>query len=193
MTENSILTNKLVYNTDSKLPSNLLEEMLITAKGTRISSAPAQIGDGNYENNVVNKEIRSSSVYFLCWDTWVAGILHNMFISANNDFFHYDIDHFDSGIQTTFYQKGDYYDWHSDGKGGTTPTQYERKLSMSFLLTDDYEGGELELESKPSNFVLKPKAGTAVIFPSWLPHKVKPVISGERISLVAWMNGPYFK
>ena len=191
MTANNCITEKVLYTTDPKLPSNLLEEMVIIAKGNKNSSVPAAIGRG--DKGVVDKDYRSSEVYFLPWDTWIAGILHNMFISANNDYFHYDLDHFDTGIQTTFYQEGGCYDWHSDGKGGSTPAQYERKLSMSFLLTDDYEGGELELEAKPFHETLKPKPGIAVIFPSWLPHRVRPVTSGERISLVAWMNGPVFK
>ena len=191
MTANNCITEKVLYTTDPKLPSNLLEEMVIIAKGNKNSSVPAAIGRG--DKGVVDKDYRSSEVYFLPWDTWIAGILHNMFISANNDYFHYDLDHFDTGIQTTFYQEGGCYDWHSDGKSPESPEHYERKLSMSFLLTDDYEGGELELEAKPFHETLKPKPGIAVIFPSWLPHRVRPVTSGERISLVAWMNGPVFK
>ena len=189
MIENTSLSDKMIYTVDPQLPSNLLQEMVKTAKSHKISRVPGRVG----ADSELHPDYRSSGIYFMCWDTWIAGILHNIFISANNDFFHFDLDHFDSGIQTTYYEEGDHYDWHSDARTDQTPTGYERKLSMSFLLTDNYEGGELEIESKPFHETFKPKAGTACIFPSWLPHRVKPVTSGERISLVTWMNGPYFK
>ena len=41
--------------------------------------------------------------------------------------------------------------------------------------------------------VMPTKTGTSIIFPSWVVHRVKPVKSGVRYSLVAWMNGPQFK
>ena len=74
--------------------------------------------------------------------------------------------------------------------------EMERKLSISLLLSDpdEYEGGELEFRYYDKNYAfVKPDAGTGVIFPSWLPHRVHPVKSGIRRSLVAWMDGPLFK
>ena len=186
------ISEKLIYEVDPKFEPEMINAMLASVLKEHPHPAKVNGVDGVKE---VNPEIRKSKVSFLCWDHWIAGILHNLFISANNDYFHYDLDHFDTGIQTTFYTEGDYYTWHSDGMNSSdlVNSVYERKLSMSFMLTDDYKGGELELELKPNKMVRKPKAGTAVIFPSWLAHRVKPVKEGDRISLVAWMNGPKFK
>ena len=188
---NGCLSDKLAYTVDPKFEPEMLNAMLAAVLKEHPKQARVHASQGKAPEVV--PEIRSSKVSFLCWDHWIAGILHNLFISANNDYFHFDLDHFDSGIQTTFYIEGDHYSWHSDGASDMTPAGYERKLSMSFLLTDDYKGGELELELKPNKYVYKPKAGSAVIFPSWMAHRVKPVKSGDRISLVAWMNGPNFK
>ena len=59
---------------------------------------------------------------------------------------------------------------------------------------DEYEGGELQFSYYSNNFTrAKPPAGTAVIFPAWVPHRVTPIKSGIRRSLVAWMDGPLFK
>lgn len=184
------ISEKLIYEVDPKFEPEMINAMLASVLKEHPHPAKVNGVDGVKE---VNPEIRKSKVSFLCWDHWIAGILHNLFISANNDYFHYDLDHFDTGIQTSYYIKGDHYTWHSDGVSDTTPMGYERKLSMSFLLTDDYKGGELEFELKPDKMVRKPKTGTAIIFPSWLAHRVKPVKEGDRISLVAWMNGPKFK
>ena len=74
--------------------------------------------------------------------------------------------------------------------------EMERKLSISLLLSepDEYEGGELQFSYYHKNHgTVKPPAGTGIIFPAWLPHRVKPVKSGIRRSLVGWMDGPLFK
>ena len=79
----------------------------------------------------------------------------------------------------------------------------KEKLSCSFMLSDpnDYEGGELQFvlhkgksfDFKPYFKSYKPEQGSIVVFPSWLPHRVRPVKSGTRKSLVAWVHGPLFK
>ena len=68
-----------------------------------------------------------------------------------------------------------------------------RKISMTLLLSDPstFEGGELEFMSRGKR--VKLKQGQAVFFASWLQHRVKPVIRGERKSLVMWFGGPSFK
>ena len=118
--------------------------------------------------------------------------MHNLFISANNDFFNYELNHFADAIQATKYEVGQHYGWHVDQLyTGLLP----RKLSMSLVLDTEFEGGELELYHPPANKtnIIDIKAGHVCIFPSWIPHQVKPVTSGTRYSLVGWMNGPEFK
>lgn len=109
---------------------------------------------------------------------------------------HYDyiLHGFDEGIQLIRYHPSNIaYDWHIDcGHSGTTQS---RKLSLSIQLSDeeDYSGGALELN--PAGHVIDaPKAqGTAIFFPSFTLHRVAPIVSGERISLVAWVHGPRFR
>jgi PKHD-type hydroxylase len=86
-----------------------------------------------------------------------------------------------------------------------------RKISCSIQLEDpkDYDGGEFELmvsrESKEDDLDLggdgyfkttslslphcKDK-GSAIFFPSFSYHRVKPVTKGIRKSLVCWFRGP---
>ena len=78
------------------------------------------------------------------------------------------------------------------------------KLSVTVTLSDpkDYKGGELEFDfrnmdpdKKPSILKCKeilPK-GSLVVFPSFVWHRVCPVKSGERNSLVIWNLGYPFK
>ena len=178
-------TDRTIYRTPTKLPPKFLEEIIKEIESGNLKDSVTSRED------VLDKSIRSSKQTWMNWDTWIAGICYNIMISANNDFFHYDLNHFDSGLQATIYSEGDFYDWHTD------PLPFEdgkeRKLSMSLLLNEEYEGGELELDFKPFHEKIKAKAGEAYIFPSWIPHRVLPVTKGKRISLVAWMNGPHWK
>ena len=178
-------SSKVIYKTDPKIPRLILEEMLKFAENLDFVRSKT---DDTTSNNA-----RTSSNYWLQWDTWIAGIMHNIFISANNDYFHYDLDHFESGIQVTKYEVGQKYNWHQDMGEAEGPRS--RKLSMSLLLTDNFDGGELEIYdvSICEKVIIPLKAGEVAVFPSWIPHRVKPVTAGRRISLVAWMKGPYFK
>ena len=178
-------TDRTLYKTPSNLPPKFLEEIIKEVEETTHKNSVVSLEE------VLNTQIRSSKQAWLHWDNWIAGICFNIKMAANKEYFHYQLDHFDSGIQSTIYSEGDYYDWHQDPLESNTGK--ERKLSMSLLLNDDYEGGELEFELKPWHDKVKPEAGQAYIFPAWLPHRVQPVTKGKRISLVAWMNGPHWK
>ena len=198
---NSIaFTDKTIYTTPSKLPDTLINEII-----EHISSLEPEMQDSSVDgNNDPIKSVRSSKNVWMNTDEWIAGIVHNMMISANNEYFLYDLKHFDTQLQAAVYEgdQKDFYTWHVDnGTPVTRPrfsdgTLLERKLSCSLILSDpdEYEGGELQFHYSKAFFKsLKPEKGTAVIFPAWLPHRVRPVKSGKRISLVAWMNGPAFK
>ena len=119
----------------------------------------------------------------------------------------YDIRSVES-LQITRYKEGEFYKFHKDGKGDHLSAYDEpdnefmhghvRKLSMSVLLNDNYEGGEFqfatysqekcEIETPEFN-----KIGSIVVFPSDMEHRVAPVTKGIRYSLVTWFVGPPFK
>ena len=40
---------------------------------------------------------------------------------------------------------------------------------------------------------MKKNQGHAVIFPSWVEHKMTKIKKGKREALVAWITGPSFK
>ena len=69
-----------------------------------------------------------------------------------------------------------------------TPEIRQRILSASVQLSnpDQYTGGELEIRgSAPADTT----QGAMIVFPSYLLHKVHPVESGKRVSLVMWFLG----
>ena len=104
-------------------------------------------------------------------------------------------------IQFGIYSEGGKYDWHVD-QGTTTLLKNGsvRKISMTLFMNnpDEYEGGEFDLElfhpdKKPRYKTFKLKKGSAIFFQSDVFHRVRPVTSGVRKSLVAWYSGPTFK
>ena len=101
--------------------------------------------------------------------------------------------------QYSEYSKGDFYTWHMDMSVDAVPVPPVRKISLSLLLNDpkEFEGGELEIFSRAAdtndNFVFKLKQGQALFFASFHVHRVKPIISGNRKSLVMWFGGTPLK
>jgi PKHD-type hydroxylase len=97
-------------------------------------------------------------------------------------------------VQYGIYGKGDFYDWHVDQH--PRPVRgVVRKISMTLFLNDDYEGGDFDLEiyrpdADPRYKTFKLKSGSAIFFQGDQWHRVRPVTSGLRKSLVAWFYGP---
>ena len=88
------------------------------------------------------------------------------------------------GIQCLEYVDGQHYKFHHDCATDPSRQEYERKLSIILYLTDDFLGGGTEFIHK----TFKPKAGTALMFPSnWCyPHSGQPVTEGKKRVAVTW-------
>ena len=98
-------------------------------------------------------------------------------------------------LQYTVYEKGDYYNWHTDVGKKRNPLGI-RKLSFTMILNDNYEGGTLQMEHGAPNsddriYNISPKLGEIIWFPSYKWHRVTLVTSGVRHSLVCWFIGDY--
>ena len=141
-------------------------------------------------------------------DQWLYDLIWPYMETANyNSGWRYDIKSAE-GMQITRYKKKGFYGFHRDGGGDHFSTHDApennfkhgrvRKLSMSILLNDSYEGGRFEISSydKEKCTISAPefnKAGSIIIFPSYTEHRVSPVTKGVRYSLVVWFLGSPFK
>jgi PKHD-type hydroxylase len=88
-----------------------------------------------------------------------------------------------------------YRGWHVDGVFSDNPYYSSRKLSAVVQLSDplSYTGGELEFMEYHDPKEIISHQGTVVIFPAFEWHKVTPVLSGDRYSMVMFVNGKPFK
>ena len=97
-------------------------------------------------------------------------------------------------VQFGIYGEGDFYDWHVDQHPKPVRGMV-RKISMTLFLNDDYEGGEFDLEiyrpdADPRYKTFKLKPWSAIFFQGDQWHRVRPITSGVRKSIVAWFYGP---
>lgn len=146
----------------------------------------------------VNTKIRKTDV---AWsnDDWLYKVCWYYLHTANkNSNWNFEINSCEL-MQITRYKKNGHYNFHFDGNGFTrydTPDNTfthgkTRKLSMTIVLNEDYEGGEFEFFDDKK--LIKEKMGTVIVFPSYMVHRVKPVTKGTRYSLVTWFCGDPFK
>tara|TARA_R110000782_G_scaffold171916_1_gene263612 strand:+ start:98 stop:640 length:543 start_codon:yes stop_codon:yes gene_type:complete len=144
----------------------------------------AKIGD-----NELNLKIRKTDIV---WhpNLSVAGCLCTMYATAANLLAGWDFDLIgNEQLQMSRYKSdGGFYDWHMDT--GEPKDGLQRKLSVSILLNDDFEGGEFDFESQDNVLT---KKGSILVFPSFLKHRVRPVTQGTRYSAVNWVQGAKFK
>ena len=157
--------------------------------------------DGVSKENAGRKNVRISKIAWLN-DLYLREQLFYSVNLYNKQNWNYDIGGCDS-LQYGTYSDGGKYDWHIDEEAQpqNVGDQYiMRKLSMTIWLNDpdDYEGGEFDIETQGPNIsprydTLKLKKGSIVIFPSNKWHRVRPVTSGVRKSLVTWFRGPSFR
>jgi len=113
--------------------------------------------------------------------------------ATNGNHFGFDGMQITEMAQYTEYPEGGFYEWHVDNDVNCEHEPPVRKISMTCLLSPEsqFEGGDLELMAPGK--VAKIKQGHAVFFASFVRHRVKPVIRGNRKSLVMWFGGTPFK
>jgi len=159
-----------------------------------------QIGE---ETTVTDSKMRRSSIRWIPrFDLRffpLCGNLELLFREGNRHAFGFDLTAFHSIQFTEYYATNEgFYDWHQDATW-TSPLLVRRKLSLVVQLSDpaDYEGGRLEFKKEDCGETPKPETilpqGTVIVFPSFLHHRVTPVTSGTRYSLVTWIEGPSFR
>lgn len=142
--------------------------------------------------NNADTSVRSSDVAWLSGNQPVQDILWKYVDQANQAAFKVQV-HNVSDIQYTEYHasKGGHYDWHIDVNWNSDHL-WDRKLSITVQLSDpsEYEGGFFEFSECQTPDERSRLKGTVLIFPSYLQHRVAPITSGTRKSLVAWFEGP---
>ena len=202
------LTNYYWYF-QSAIPERICDDILKYGKQLQDQMAvTGGLGDKKLKKkDIVDlKKKRNSDVVWMN-ERWVFKEIQPYVNQANKNAgwnFQWD---WSESCQFTKYKKNQFYDWHCDSwdKPYDRPNDPVhgkiRKLSVTVSLSDpkDYKGGEFDFKQNDRDkkrqirkcTEILPK-GSLVVFPSFVWHRVCPVKSGERNSLVIWNLGwPY--
>ena len=164
-------------------------------------------GKNIISDSEIDKKRRQSKVAWVEED-WVYSLIYPFMEEANKKSgWNFSITASESP-QLTKYKKDDFFGWHIDGHSDSLSTydlpknkfldKNVRKISMTILLNDDYEGGNFQFGffNRGKVSISNPKfstKGSIIFFPSFMHHQVAPITKGIRYSLVAWFIGPPFK
>ncbi len=106
-------------------------------------------------------------------------------------------------VQINTFDTGHYFDWHKDDNffvgrhNEDDDSLIYRKLLGIFFVNDseEYVGGDIQLRTMDNNpdeciHTVNAQAGSLLVFPALLPHRISPIISGIRKTLVFRLCGP---
>ena len=168
-------------------------QMVIDA-GRRQKPQKAQVGMGKPGGGVDTKK-RTTTISWIPFKEMqpMYDQINEFIQKANRNHFGFEDIQITEQAQFTEYPEGGFYDWHMDTDVNMQHEPPVRKISMTLLLSPEnqFEGGDLELMAPGKR--VKLKQGHAIIFASFLNHRVAPVTRGVRQSLVMWFGGEPFK
>jgi len=170
-----------------------LQCKMVIEAGREEPKQQGQVGGGS--GGTVDTKTRTSHISWIPFKKMedMYKDIEKIMKATNGNHFGFDNMQITEPAQYTEYPEGGFYDWHIDNDINCAHEPPVRKISMTCLLSpeSEFEGGDLEIMSEGK--VAKLKQGHAIFFASFLRHRVKPVIKGNRKSLVMWFGGTPFK
>lgn len=163
------------------------------------------VSGGEYEDYTIPQQRKADVVlidHVIPDLAWMWEKFNNLIAYYNDKYYNFDLYGFNY-LQYAKYEPGGKHEFHMDLPLDGKTVQYNllehlRKMTVILLLGEpgvDFEGGEFQInhfsEQYPWNTNLK--KGNVLIFPSFLLHRVAPVISGVRESIAIWPVGPKFR
>ena len=201
-----MLLDTYFYHLPRAIPAHECEEIIeygksLNPKEGKTSASNSMLSSEEKQEH--SEKIRSSKTAFIS-DNWLKRDLQSIVEYANKSW-KFNLK-YNEDVQFTEYEPRGHYNWHNDSlKNPMNMKNMQRKLSTVVQLSspEDYEGGDLKfnlrgLDSNTGDTVMSPppefkQQGSLVIFPSFLWHKVEPITSGKRYSLVMWTLGENWK
>jgi len=145
---------------------------------------------GDYMEDNINTDVRKSNQVFYPYYKKFPFLLEKMSELLNKHIFvkGFDLDFERSQFQFTEYHPGGHFSWHRDAHGKKI-TDYDRYCSLVIQLNDGYEEGDLQIkDGKNETLTVEKGTGNLILFLSNIEHRVVPVKSGIRYTLVNWVK-----
>lgn len=159
-----------------------------------------KLNKGKIGNDDLDIKTRNSDIIFFNED-WLNKEIQPLIKIANMESWDFQIDSYEA-VQFTKYGPDQHYTWHTDCFAIENLKTKIRKISVIIALNDgkNYSGGDVLLQNmdvfndeKIFNCDVLKNVGSVIVFPSFVLHRVMPITSGVRYSLVNWFKGDTFK
>jgi Rps23 Pro-64 3,4-dihydroxylase Tpa1-like proline 4-hydroxylase len=177
-----------IFTLDNIVPEELCDRILEEYRDCNLWNA-TMVGDGTVDNKIRNCDVINISDNKSLQENFEIRkkLDEDFYVCASNAINEYrkvfpDVaSEMDTGYDLLRYNQGQFYIQHTDSF-----KKQQRSVSCSFLLNDDYEGGEFAFFDR--EIIIKGGKGSIVMFPSnfMFPHEIMPVISGTRYSIITW-------
>ena len=155
-----------------------------------------ELGAHDKDDNYIKQISTVKLIEYKKLKPFLSNFIDNAFNIANLEFGYTTFTPYDGAnlLYNTYQSKDkDHYNWHIDD---SDQPLYDTKLTLLMnLSTESYKGGEFQTfgNNGASSHPDFDKPGSAIMFKSYMPHRVLPVTSGTRKSLSMFINGPKFQ
>jgi PKHD-type hydroxylase len=157
-------------------------------------SLPLQRGLNTKDQEVQNRKSDIRFVYPDSTNQWMFDRFNEGLTYINNNWYGFDLNGYEYFQYTTYKaEEAGFYNWHVDMGFNDNRFVETRKLSMSMVLNDDFEGGLFQMRTEDIAHTVETPPGALVVFPSFMAHRVTPVTKGVRKSIVVWVVGPKWR
>ena len=175
----------MIYH-EQQLPEDLVNRSL-QHKGTLQEAEVREQG---------TKDARNSSIGWIT-NTSILQEYFRYIQATNNLFWNYELTDIEP-MQYTEYGKGQYYNWHIDTHNKPYKNGLIRKLSFIVFLSSDFSGGEFDISEKDPRkknryITITNEKNKMIVFHSVDWHRVRPVKTGTRNTIVGWVLGPKWR
>jgi len=182
-----------VFVFENYLSGNVIKELrsyLDTQPGEPLTVIDEELSTADNIVTKMDNQRRSDRVDMGDYYSAVNKIMRKAFIDLSEECIGLKMDWYEPPQLLRYHANG-FYNSHSDAENmnlekKTWSKVIDRDLSLLIYLNDDFEGGNLLFDK--FNYTIRPKAGTAVLFPSdhrYL-HTAQTVHKGIRQALVSW-------
>jgi predicted 2-oxoglutarate/Fe(II)-dependent dioxygenase YbiX len=179
---NAVLFRSVLTNIPAFI-DNQLEKQFIGSEISRGSNAAIDTGFRYSEQTNVNA------------NNPIVEKIREVVKFANASFFKINISNYCKENHFLRYDLGGKFEAHTDTIWPADVNNLDkkpvRKLTAISLLNDQFTGGKLALWYTNKRYSFSFNPGDVLIFPSYVKHKVDPIESGIRYSLVSWSYGEF--
>jgi PKHD-type hydroxylase len=205
------MSKELIFETSTNDPQQYYwyKSALTKEEVVKVIKLASALPEGHKASTIGDDsggDVRSSSIKWIpqnhrSW-TWLYKRMIELSVEANDALWHFDLRTSLESIQYTEYYASEngHYDWHQDIGNGDLPCKRKVSITIQLSESDEYTGGELLIctgsngkGELSSNKTCPRGKGVGVLFPSYMMHRVTPVATGTRKSLVLWVGGGHYR